>query len=144
MYESDRIKDCLVYLWSIMLACWLTMKTTCRRECNRCLVRLLVLGWCWLPCKSDHLYHLCIMSWSSGIHLYKHCTRASRTPLIRTPASYRLAGERGGTRGAGGDPGVETSERTRAWRRVAGVPGSQAEHVWERLAPEHSKSPYSC
>jgi hypothetical protein len=55
--------------------------------------------------------------------------RASRTPLMSTHASYRLAGERGGTRGAGGDPGAGTSGRTRARRRAAGVPGPQAEHV---------------
>jgi len=39
------------------------------------------------------------------------------------PASYRLAGERGGTQGAGGDPGAGTSRRTRARRRAARVPG---------------------
>jgi len=49
--------------------------------------------------------------------------RASRTPLMSTHTSYRLAGERGGTRGAG------TSRRTRIRRRAAGVPGPQAEHV---------------
>jgi len=48
---------------------------------------------------------------------------------MSTHASYRLAGERGGTREAGGDPGAGTSWRTRARRRVAGVPGSQAKHV---------------
>ena len=53
-------------------------------------------------------------------------TRASRTPLMSTHASYRLAGERGGTQGAGGDPGAGTSGRTRAGRRAAGVPGPQA------------------
>jgi len=41
-------------------------------------------------------------------------------------ASYRLAGERGGTRGAGEDPGAGTSERTRTERRAAGVSGPQA------------------
>jgi len=61
---------------------------------------------------------------------------------MSTYASYRLAGERGGTRGARGDPGAGTSGWTGAWRRAAGVPGSQAEHVSERQAPEHSKSPY--
>jgi len=43
-----------------------------------------------------------------------------------TYASYRLVGEQGRTRGAGGDPGAGTSGRTRAGRRAAGVPGSQA------------------
>ena len=47
-------------------------------------------------------------------------------PLMRAYASYRLAGERGGTRGVGGDPGAWTSRRTRAGRRAAGVPGSPA------------------
>ena len=32
--------------------------------------------------------------------------RASRTPLMSTHASYRLAGEQGRIRGAGGDPGA--------------------------------------
>jgi hypothetical protein len=66
-------------------------------------------------------------------HLLPTCIsiapRASRTPLMSTYASYRLAGERGGTRGARGDPGAGTSGWTGAWRRAAGVPGSQAEHV---------------
>jgi len=48
---------------------------------------------------------------------------------MSTPASYRLAGERGGTRGAGGSPRAGTSRRTGARTRAAGVPGSQAEHV---------------
>jgi len=48
---------------------------------------------------------------------------------MSTPASYRLAGERGGPRGSGRDPGAGTSGRTGARRRAAGVPGSQAEHV---------------
>ena len=65
-------------------------------------------------------------------HLVTTCIstapRASLTPLMSTHASYRLAGERGGTRGAGGDPGARTSGSTRA-RRAAGVPGPQAEHV---------------
>ena len=52
--------------------------------------------------------------------------RASRTPLISMNASYRLAGERGGTRGGGGDLGAGTSGRTRAGRRAAGVSGPQA------------------
>jgi len=43
-----------------------------------------------------------------------------------TNASYRLTGERGGTRGAGGDPGAGTSARNIAGRRPAGVPGPQA------------------
>jgi len=38
--------------------------------------------------------------------------------------SYRLAEERGGTRGAGGDPGPGTSGRTGARRRATRVPGS--------------------
>jgi len=52
--------------------------------------------------------------------------RASCTPLMSTHASYRLAGERGGTRGVGRDPGAVTSGRTRAGRRSAGLPGPQA------------------
>ena len=47
------------------------------------------------------------MSWSFGTLSYKHWTRATRTPLMSTHASYRLAGERGGTRGAGGSTGAE-------------------------------------
>jgi len=39
-------------------------------------------------------------------------------------APYRLAGERGGTRGAGGDPGAGTSGSTGTRRRAARVPGS--------------------
>ena len=35
--------------------------------------------------------------------------RASRTPLTSTHASYRLTGEQGGTRGAGGSLGAGTS-----------------------------------
>jgi len=66
-------------------------------------------------------------------HLVPTCIRiapqASRTPLMSAHASYRLAGERGGTRGAGGDLGAGISGRTRARRRAAGVPGPQAEHV---------------
>jgi len=66
-------------------------------------------------------------------HLVTTCIsiapRASRTPLMSTHASYRLAGKRGGTRGAGGDLGAGTSRRTRARRRAAGVPGPQAEHI---------------
>ena len=58
--------------------------------------------------------------------LHKHCTQASRTPLMRTHALYRLVGERGRTRGAGGDPGAETSRMTRVGRRATGVPGPQA------------------
>ena len=68
------MKGCLVYLWSIMLACWSTMEATYRRGCNRCLTWVHVLGWCWLSCRNNHLCHLCIMSWSSGNHLHKHCT----------------------------------------------------------------------
>ena len=63
-------------------------------------------------------------------HLVFTCTsiapQASRTPLMSTHASYRLTGECGGTRGAGGDPGAGTSGRTRAGRRVAVVSGPQA------------------
>ena len=70
------------------------------------------------PCR-DHLVPTCISI----------APRASRTPLMSIHASYRLAGERGGTRGAGGDPGVETSGRTRVGRRAGGVPGPQAEHA---------------
>jgi len=44
-------------------------------------------------------------------------------------APYRLAKERGGIRGAGGDPGAGTSGRAGARRRAAQVPGSQIEHV---------------
>jgi len=66
-------------------------------------------------------------------HLVSICIsiapRASRTPLMGTHASYRLARERGGTRGVGGEPGGGTSRRTGARRRAAGVPGSQTEHV---------------
>ena len=142
IHRLNKLRGCLVYLWSIMWACWLTMNTIYRRECNRCLTQLHVLGWCWLPCRNDHLNHLCIMSWLFGILLHKHCT-PSRTPLMSIHAPYRLAGERGGTRGAGGEPGAGTSGRTRARRRGAGVPGPQTEHVWERQAPEHSKPPYS-
>jgi len=50
--------------------------------------------------------------------------RASRTPLISTHASYRLAGERGGTRGAGGSTGAGTSGSVRARRGAARVPES--------------------
>ena len=57
-----------------LVCCWLTMKATCRRECNRCLIWVHVLGWCWLPYRNNHLCHLCTMSWSSGTHLHKHCT----------------------------------------------------------------------
>jgi len=70
------------------------------------------------PCHS-HLLPTCISI----------APRASRTPLISTHASYRLAGERGGPRGAGRDPGAGTSGRTGARRRAAGVPGPQTEHV---------------
>jgi hypothetical protein len=52
--------------------------------------------------------------------------RTSCTPLISTHASYRLARERGGTRGARGDTGAGASGRTGAGRRPAGVPGPQA------------------
>ena len=47
-------------------------------------------------------------------------------PLLCTYESYKLAGERGRTRGAGGDPGAGTSRRTKAGRRAAGVPRSPA------------------
>ena len=47
-------------------------------------------------------------------------------PLICTYESCRLVGERGRTRGAGGDPNAGTSRRTRARRRAAGVPRPQA------------------
>ena len=67
------------------------------------------------PCY-DHLVFTCITI----------APRASRTPLISIHASYRLAGEQGETRGAGGDPGAGASRRTRAGRRSAGVPGPQA------------------
>jgi len=66
------------------------------------------------PCH-DHLVPTCISI----------APRASRTTLMSTHASYRLAGERGGTRGAG-DLGAGTSGRTRAGRRAVGVPGPQA------------------
>ena len=119
------------------------MKTICKRECNRCLIQLAVLGWCWLPCNEhDQVNHICIMSWSFGTFSYEHSTRASRTPLMSTHASYRLAGERGGTRGARGDSGAGTSGSTRTQRGATGVSGSSAQHVWERQAPEHSKPPY--
>jgi len=66
-------------------------------------------------------------------HLVTTCIsiapRAFLTPLMSTHASYKLAGERGGTRGAGRDPEAGTSGRTRARRRAAGVPGLQDEHV---------------
>jgi len=45
---------------------------------------------------------------------------------MSTHASYRLVGERGGIRGAGGDTGVGSSGRTRAGSRSAGVPRPQA------------------
>jgi len=48
---------------------------------------------------------------------------------MSTHASYRLAGERGGTRGARGDLGAGTSGSTRIRRRTAGVSGSQTQHV---------------
>jgi len=66
------------------------------------------------PCH-EHLVPTCIST----------APRASRTPLMSTHASYRLAGERGGTQGARGDPGAGTSERTRAGRRAVGVPGPE-------------------
>jgi len=47
-------------------------------------------------------------------------------PLMCTYASYRLAGERGRTRGAVGDTRVGTFERIRARRRAVGVPRPQA------------------
>jgi len=63
-------------------------------------------------------------------HLVLICIRiapqASCIPLMGTHASYRLAGERGGTRGAGGDTGAGASGRARSGRRFAGVPGPQA------------------
>jgi len=43
---------------------------------------------------------------------------------MSTHASYRLVGERGGTRGAGGSTGVGTSGSVRTRRGAAGVPGS--------------------
>ena len=55
--------------------------------------------------------------------------RASRTLLISTHASYRLARERGETRGAGGSAGAGASWSTETRRRAAGVPGSQTQHV---------------
>jgi len=70
------------------------------------------------PCH-DHLVPTCISI----------APRASRTPLMSTHASYKLAEERGGTRGAGGDLGAGSFERTRAGIRAAGVLGPQAEHV---------------
>jgi len=47
-------------------------------------------------------------------------------PLICIYASYRLAGERGRTRGAGGDTRAGTSGRTRTGKRAAGVHEPQA------------------
>jgi len=56
-----------------LVSCWLHLKTICRRECNRCLIQLPVLGCCWLPCKEhNQLNHLCTMSWSFGTFSYKH------------------------------------------------------------------------
>jgi len=69
----------------------------------------------YVPCH-EHLVLICISV----------ALRASCTPLMSTHASYRLAGERGGTRGAGGDIGTGTSRRTTDGRRSAGVPGPQA------------------
>ena len=67
---------------------------------------------------SDFIYASC------HDHLVLTCIsiapRASCTPLMSTYASYRLAEERGGTRGAG------AFGRTRAGRRSTGVPGPQA------------------
>ena len=145
MCRLNRISLGLVYLWSIMWVAGCTWKETiCRRECNRCLIPLYVLGWCWLPCNEhDQVYHPCIMSWLLWYFLIQASTRASRTPLISTHASYRLAGERSGTRGTRGDSGAGTSGSTGTRRGIAGVSGSPTQHVWERQAPEHSKSPYS-
>ena len=56
--------------------------------------------------------------------LIQASTQTSRTSLMSTHASYRLAGERGGTRGAGGGIGAGTSGSVRARRGAAGVPGS--------------------
>jgi len=42
---------------------------------------------------------------------------------MSTHASYRLAGEQGGTQGVGGDTGAGTSGTTRVERRYAGVLG---------------------
>jgi len=67
------------------------------------------------PCH-DHL----VLTYISIAH------RAFWIPLMSTHASYRLAGERGGTREAGGDLGAGTSARMRAGRRPAELPGPQA------------------
>ena len=64
------------------------------------------------PCH-DHVVLICI----------RIAPQASYTPLMSTHASYRLVGERGGTRGEGGDTGAGTSRRTRAGRGSTGVPG---------------------
>ena len=143
MHKLNEMKGCLVYLWSIMLACWLTMKATCRRECNRCLIWVHVLGWCWLPCRNNHLYHLCTMSWSSGTQLHKHCTPGiSHSTHEHTCIIQARRIKRWDPRNRR-KPRAGTSRWTRAGRRAVGVPEPQAEHVWERQAPEHSKSPYS-
>ena len=80
----------------------------------------------------DYLVEIvsCLINAPCYDHLVFTCTsiapQASRTPLMSTHASYRLAEERGRTRGAGGDPGAETFGRARAGRRAAGVLGPQA------------------
>jgi len=75
----------------------------------------IVFCFTYAPCH-DHLVLICI----------RIGPQASCTPLMSIHASYRLAGERGGTRRAGGDAGAGTSGRIRAGRRFAGVPGPQA------------------
>jgi len=88
----------------------------------------------WLQVLDDVDYHVEIISYVTCAPCHDHLVltciriapRASRTPLISIHASYRLVGERGGTRGVRGDPGAGTSGRTRAGRRAAGVCGPQA------------------
>jgi len=100
------------------------MKTTCRREYNRYCCRFLddvdyleeIITYVIYAPWHDHLVLVCI-----SIAL-----RASRTPLMSMYASYRLAGERGGTRGVEGDRGAGTFGRTRAGRRAAEVSEPQA------------------
>ena len=72
----------------------------------------------------DHLNHLCKCHSHLVLSRMSILPRASRTPLISTHASYRLAGERGGTRGAGRSIGAGTSGSVGTRRGATGVPGS--------------------
>ena len=135
------------WVWCIFEASWgllVAFEKYLQKRMQQMLNLVIVPGWCWLPCnKHDQVHHLCIITWLLWHSLLQASTRASHTPLMSIYASYRLAGERSGTRGTRGDSGAGTSGSTGTRRGAAGVSGSPTQHVWERQAPEHSKSPYS-